>query len=163
MEEAVKNTLSISRTSTEKKKSIYVDGKKNSPKSGQASSLYDYDNPVDAMSSQEKVELLQEIEALARKKDPRISQVMASISGSFSIVMIVTDRGLIKKGMLADINIIDFDNLQLYAPELVNDLPAGGKRLIQNVDGYETTIKSGVITYNQGIATTNLPGKLLRN
>ena len=75
----------------------------------------------------------------------------------------LTDRGLIKEGMLADINIIDFDNLQLYAPELVNDLPAGGKRLIQNVDGYETTIKSGVITYNQGIATKNLPGKLLRN
>ena len=93
LEEAVKNTLSISRTSTEKKKSIYLDGKKNSPKFGQADSLYDYGNPVDAMSSQEKVELLQEIETLAKKKDPRISQVMASISGSFSIVMIVTDRG----------------------------------------------------------------------
>ena len=53
------------------------------------------------------------------------------------IAMGLTDRGLIKEGMLADINVIDFDNLQLYAPELVNDLPAGGKRLIQNVEGYE--------------------------
>ena len=47
------------------------------------------------MSSQEKVELLQKIETLAKKKDPRISQVMASISGSFSIVVILTDKGLI--------------------------------------------------------------------
>ena len=49
LEEAVKNTLAISRTSTEKKKSIYLDGKKKSPKSGQTSSLYDFDNPVDAL------------------------------------------------------------------------------------------------------------------
>ena len=95
LREAVKNTLAISRTSTEKKKSIYLDGNKNRPKFGRVGSLYDYGNPVDAMSSQEKVELLQKIETLAKKKDPRISQVMASISGSFSIVVIVTDRGLI--------------------------------------------------------------------
>ena len=93
--EAVKNTLAISRTSTEKKKSIYLNGNKKRKKFGQSGSLYDYGNPVDAMSSQEKVELLQKIETLAKKKDPRISQVMASISGSFSIVVIVTDRGLI--------------------------------------------------------------------
>ena len=95
LREAVKNTLAISRTSTEKKKSIYLEGKKNRPKFGQADSLYDYGNPVDAMSSQEKVELLQKIETLAKKKDPRISQVMASISGSYSIVVILTDKGLI--------------------------------------------------------------------
>ena len=95
LQEAVKNTLAISRTSTEKRKSIYLDGKKNCTKSGQADSLYDYGNPVDAMSSQEKVELLQKIETLAKRKDPRISQVMASISGSFSSVVILTDKGLI--------------------------------------------------------------------
>ena len=65
--------------------------------------------------------------------------------------------------MLADINIIDFDNLQLFAPELVNDLPAGGKRLIQKVEGYVATIKSGIITYENGISTNKLPGKLLKN
>ena len=51
----------------------------------------------------------------------------------------------------------------LYAPELVNDLPAGGKRLIQNVEGYDATIKSGVITYENGIATKKLPGRLIRS
>ena len=100
-----------------------------------------------------------------RTRGPKIdlSWIIKSYTSDNAYAMGLTDRGLIKEGMLADINIIDFDNLQLYAPELVNDLPAGGKRLIQNVDGYETTIKSGVITYNQGIATKNLPGKLLRN
>ena len=95
MEEAVKNTLAISRTSTEQKKAIYLDGKKNGLKFGQVNSLYDHENPVDALSSQEKVELLQKIETMAKKKDPRISQVMASISGSYSVVVIVTDKGLI--------------------------------------------------------------------
>ena len=52
---------------------------------------------------------------------------------------------------------------RLYAPELVNDLPSGGKRLIQNVEGYDTTIKSGVITYENGIATKKLPGRLIRS
>ena len=100
-----------------------------------------------------------------RTRGPKIELpwIIKSYTSDNAYAMGLTDRGLIKEGMLADINIIDFDNLQLYAPELVNDLPAGGKRLIQNVDGYETTIKSGVITYNQGIATKNLPGKLLRN
>ena len=100
-----------------------------------------------------------------RKRGPKIELpwIIKSYTYDNANAMGLTDRGLIKEGMLADINIIDFDNLQLYAPELVSDLPAGGKRLIQNVDGYDATIKSGVITYNKGVATKKLPGRLIRN
>ena len=100
-----------------------------------------------------------------RKRGPKIELpwIIKSYTYDNANAMGLTDRGLIKEDMLADINIIDFDNLQLYAPELVSDLPAGGKRLIQNVDGYDATIKSGVITYNKGVATKKLPGRLIRN
>ena len=65
--------------------------------------------------------------------------------------------------MKADINIIDFDNLTLYSPEIRYDLPAGGKRLVQRVDGYKYTIVSGKVTYKDGISTGELPGKLIRS
>ena len=79
-----------------------------------------------------------------------------------ALAMGLNDRGLISRGMKADLNVIDFDNLTLHAPEVVNDLPAGGKRLIQNVDGYVATIMSGKVTYRNGMKTCELPGKLIR-
>ena len=73
------------------------------------------------------------------------------------------DRGLIKEGMKADINIIDFDNLTLYSPEIRYDLPADGKRLVQRVDGYKYTIVSGKVTYKDGVSSGELPGRLIRS
>ena len=72
------------------------------------------------------------------------------------------DRGEIKKGFLADINIIDYKNLTVYKPEMVYDLPTGGRRIIQKSSGYSATIKSGIITYENDIATGELPGSLIR-
>ncbi|MFT7687281.1 MAG: N-acyl-D-aspartate/D-glutamate deacylase [Candidatus Azotimanducaceae bacterium] len=72
------------------------------------------------------------------------------------------DRGILDVGYKADINIIDYDNLNLHRPEIVRDLPSGGKRLHQLADGYDATIVSGVITYKKGIATEALPGRLIR-
>ena len=46
---------------------------------------------------------------------------------------------------------------------MVPDLPAGGKRLLQTATGYRATIVSGVVTFENGIATGALPGKLLRS
>ncbi|MFA7601588.1 MAG: amidohydrolase family protein [Novosphingobium sp.] len=74
----------------------------------------------------------------------------------------LTDRGLIAPGMKADVNVIDFAGLHLHAPEVAFDLPAGGRRLFQRVDGIEATIVSGVITYRQGVPTGALPGRLVR-
>jgi N-acyl-D-aspartate/D-glutamate deacylase len=72
------------------------------------------------------------------------------------------DRGLIAPGYRADINVIDYDNLTLHAPEVAHDLPAGGRRLIQRASGYEVTLVAGQVTYRDGEATDALPGRLVR-
>ena len=100
-----------------------------------------------------------------RVRGPKLdlSWIIKSHTRDNALAMGLNDRGLISKGMKADLNVIDFDNLTLHAPEVVNDLPAGGKRLIQNVEGYTATIMSGRITYRNGIKTGELPGKLIRS
>jgi N-acyl-D-aspartate/D-glutamate deacylase len=72
------------------------------------------------------------------------------------------DRGVLAPGMKADLNVIDFDALHIHAPEMVHDLPAEGRRLIQKVDGYRYTICSGEVIYEDGKPTGRLPGKLIR-
>ncbi|MFL2754326.1 MAG: amidohydrolase family protein [Gammaproteobacteria bacterium] len=72
------------------------------------------------------------------------------------------DRGEIKPGMLADINIVDFDELNVSHPKMIHDLPLGGKRLVQNATGYIATIKRGHIVSENGTATGTLPGNLIR-
>ena len=72
------------------------------------------------------------------------------------------DRGLLRVSMKADINILDYDNLRLRRPEIVYDLPAGGKRLLQRTDGFDATIVSGAVVYRHGEATGALPGRLIR-
>ncbi|MGC2176040.1 MAG: amidohydrolase family protein [Acidimicrobiales bacterium] len=72
------------------------------------------------------------------------------------------DRGLVAPGMLADLNIIDYEGLSCASPRIVTDLPAGGRRLLQSASGYRSTIKRGAVTYEDGVATGLLPGKLLR-
>ena len=74
----------------------------------------------------------------------------------------LTDRGTLEPGMKADVNIIDFENLSVRLPEIVNDLPAGGARLQQRADGYLMTIVNGEPTYIDGEETDSLPGRLVR-
>jgi N-acyl-D-aspartate/D-glutamate deacylase len=72
------------------------------------------------------------------------------------------DRGLIARGFRADLNVIDYDKLTLFAPQVAHDLPAGGRRLIQRAKGYVATIVAGQVTYRDGEPTDALPGRLLR-
>jgi N-acyl-D-aspartate/D-glutamate deacylase len=72
------------------------------------------------------------------------------------------DRGLLAQGYRADLNVIDYDNLTLKAPEVAYDLPTGGRRLIQRTRGYTATIVAGQVTYRDGEPTDALPGRLLR-
>ena len=74
----------------------------------------------------------------------------------------LNDRGLLKTGLKADINVIDFDRLLLRAPHATYDLPAGGRRLSPKARGYEATIVSGRVTYRNGEVTGELPGRLVR-
>ena len=73
-----------------------------------------------------------------------------------------TDRGTIESGKRADLNLIDLDAMRLHAPEMVNDLPAGGRRLVQRVDGYRATVVAGEVTFEDGEATGARPGRLVR-
>jgi N-acyl-D-aspartate/D-glutamate deacylase len=73
-----------------------------------------------------------------------------------------TDRGVVAPGKRADLNLIDFDQLRVTAPEVVYDLPAGGKRLVQKAEGYRHTFCAGVETLRDGAFTGALPGRLVR-
>ncbi len=72
------------------------------------------------------------------------------------------DRGLIKPGLRADLNLIDLERLALPAPQMVYDLPASGQRLIQRAIGYHATLLRGQVTFEEGETTGALPGKLVR-
>ena len=72
------------------------------------------------------------------------------------------DRGVLAPGMKGDVNVIDLDAMRLHPPEMVFDLPAGGRRLIQRADGYRYTVLSGEVTYRNGEPTGAMPGRLVR-
>ena len=72
------------------------------------------------------------------------------------------DRGTLAPGMKADVNLIDFERLQLHPPEMVFDLPAKGRRFVQRADGYKYTIVNGEVTFADGQPTGAMPGKVVR-
>lgn len=72
------------------------------------------------------------------------------------------DRGRLAAGLKADVNIIDLAALRLHPPEMIFDLPAGGRRLVQHVDGYRASIVSGVPIFENGAETGARPGRLVR-
>jgi N-acyl-D-aspartate/D-glutamate deacylase len=73
-----------------------------------------------------------------------------------------TDRGIIAPGKRADLNLIDLDGMALHSPEMVHDLPAGGRRLIQKASGYVATLVAGQVTFEHGEPTGVRPGGLVR-
>ena len=73
------------------------------------------------------------------------------------------DRGTLEVGKKADVNVIDLDSLRLEPPEMIFDLPAGGRRFMQRARGYRHTIVSGEITIENDEFTGALPGRLLRH
>jgi N-acyl-D-aspartate/D-glutamate deacylase len=72
------------------------------------------------------------------------------------------DRGVVAEGMKADLNVIDLAGLTLRAPEMVFDLPAGGRRFMQRARGYRYTVCSGEITIENDELTGAYPGRLVR-
>ena len=72
------------------------------------------------------------------------------------------DRGLVRAGMAADLNVFDPARVGPAVPTLVDDLPGGGRRLLQKSVGFAATIVNGVVTIADGEATGATPGHLLR-
>lgn len=99
-----------------------------------------------------------------RTRGPKVSLPWAirRLSHDNAAAIGLNDRGLLRPGYKADINVIDYDRLRLHAPHVVHDLPSGGRRLIQKVDGYDATIVSGTPVQLGGVETGDLPGRLVR-
>jgi len=99
-----------------------------------------------------------------RKRGEKLSIpfVVAAQSRKTALSVGLNDRGLIAPSYKADVNVIDYDRLHLHPPKVHYDLPVGGRRLLQQVDGYDTTIVSGVVTRRHGTATGTHPGRLVR-
>jgi N-acyl-D-amino-acid deacylase len=74
----------------------------------------------------------------------------------------LADRGRIAVGYKADLNVIEGRALRLHKPVVVNDLPAGGRRLDQTADGYVATIVAGQVIAERGVPTSARPGRLIR-
>jgi N-acyl-D-aspartate/D-glutamate deacylase len=91
-----------------------------------------------------------------------LEQAVHLQTGRTAAIYGFADRGTLEPGKRADVNLIDVDRIRLHAPEMVFDLPAGGRRLIQKADGYEATFVAGQQTYASGQPTGARPGKLVR-
>jgi N-acyl-D-aspartate/D-glutamate deacylase len=91
-----------------------------------------------------------------------LTQVVQWLTRDTARTVGLNDRGIIAPGFKGDLNVIDLDRLSLHAPEVAQDLPNGGRRLVQTAEGYAATVVSGVIVYRNGIETGELPGRLVR-
>lgn len=74
----------------------------------------------------------------------------------------MADRGRLKVGLKANINVLDIEQLRLHAPYMEPDLPAGGQRLLQEASGYRAVIVAGEVVLENDRLTGRYPGRLLR-
>lgn len=91
-----------------------------------------------------------------------LEEMVKSLTRDPAEVFDLNDRGLLKPGYRAHVNLIDQDKLRLFRPEIVNDLPGGGRRLHQKAEGYVMTIVNGLVTRENDEPVGALPGRLLR-
>jgi N-acyl-D-amino-acid deacylase len=92
----------------------------------------------------------------------QLEEVVRKQTSEPADIYALNDRGVIAPGKKADLNVIDLDALYLHAPYLVRDLPAGGKRMLQKVDGFRYTIVSGEVIVKDGEMTDARPGRVIR-
>ena len=93
----------------------------------------------------------------------RLEDMVRRLSSNNAEAIGLTDRGRIEVGLRADINIVDYDSMILPSPQVHYDLPAGGKRLLQQMRGIDATLLAGQPVWRNGEATGALPGRLLRS
>uniref|UniRef100_A0A7S0AFP0 Amidohydrolase 3 domain-containing protein n=1 Tax=Pyrodinium bahamense TaxID=73915 RepID=A0A7S0AFP0_9DINO len=92
-----------------------------------------------------------------------LEMVVRKQTAESAVMMGLHDRGELRPGMKADLNLIDFDALRVLPPEFRHDLPLGAGRWVQAVEGYRMTVVSGEVVYEDGRPTGALPGALVRN
>jgi N-acyl-D-aspartate/D-glutamate deacylase len=73
------------------------------------------------------------------------------------------DRGFVREGYVADLNVFDPDRIGPSMPTVANDLPGGVKRLVQKATGFAATVVAGQVTLREGEHTGARPGSLIRS
>ena len=96
------------------------------------------------------------------KEGIELSRAVQMLTADGADYLALPDRGRITAGLRADINIIDYDGLELGVPVMIKDLPAGGQRLIQPVKGYTATFVAGQQVIENDKVTAARPGRLVR-
>ncbi len=91
-----------------------------------------------------------------------LAEVIKQLSKDPADLYSMGDRGTVECGKRADLNVIDFDHLELQLPELVHDLPTGAARVVQRANGYSATLCGGEVTFRGGEPTGATPGGLIR-
>jgi N-acyl-D-aspartate/D-glutamate deacylase len=91
-----------------------------------------------------------------------LSRAVQMLTADAADYLALGDRGRLKVGARADINVIDHDRLHLEAPRMVKDLPAGGQRLLQDAHGFRSTLVNGVEVVHNDQVTDARPGRLVR-
>jgi N-acyl-D-aspartate/D-glutamate deacylase len=100
-----------------------------------------------------------------RAGDPHhlpIERVIKKMTSETARLYGMFDRGTLEPGMKANLNLIDYDNLAVEHPEMVNDLPGGMPRLMQKARGYVATLVNGEMIQENGRETGARPGKVVR-
>ncbi len=91
-----------------------------------------------------------------------LPEAIHRITGKSAEIIGLKQRGELKEGWHADINVIDYANLSTCHPEYVNDFPHGGGRFIVKGKGYAATIVAGEVIIADGQHTGNRPGQVIR-
>jgi len=91
-----------------------------------------------------------------------LPEAIHRITGKSAEIIGLKQRGELKEGWHADINVIDYANLSTCHPEYVNDFPHGGGRFIVKGKGYAATIVAGEVIIANGQHTGNRPGQVIR-
>jgi len=99
-----------------------------------------------------------------RTRGPRlpIAQAVQWMSSEPAALYGLGDRGRIETGLRADLNVIDHGSMRIELPEMLHDLPAAGRRLMQRARGYVATLCAGEVTIREDTATSARPGRLIR-
>jgi N-acyl-D-aspartate/D-glutamate deacylase len=91
-----------------------------------------------------------------------VARAVQMLSADAADYLQLADRGRLKVGLRADINVVDYETLALKAPRMVHDLPAGGQRLLQDVSGFRATFVAGRQVVADDQVTDERPGRLVR-
>jgi N-acyl-D-amino-acid deacylase len=92
-----------------------------------------------------------------------LERMVRKLTGELADMWGIPDRGVLRRGAFADLNVIDLSRLDLKMPVVRHDLPTGAPHLHQSATGYVATLVNGQVLMRDGRHSGALPGRVLRN